>query len=69
MLILKCLECVLDESGTDDAECRKKVGIGGKLQVLLGSWLMVGDYNLSVQEFYMKHCSWLFLCMEGEGDV
>ena len=36
----KYMECVLDKSGTDEAECNRKVA--GGLHVLLGLWLMLG---------------------------
>ena len=39
---------VLDESGTDDAERRRKVASEVKLQVLSGPCLMVGICSLSL---------------------
>ena len=32
---------LLDESGTDDFECRRKTASGGKLWLLSGPWVMV----------------------------
>ena len=44
----KYLECVLDESGMDVAECRRKVAVGGKLKVLSDPWLMLEVCSLSL---------------------
>ena len=66
---------VLDESGTDEAECRRKVVSWRRLQMLLGLWLMLEVCSLTVLGSCMRHCSCLFLCMvvrqdmEGEGKV
>ena len=41
----KYLLCILEESGTDEAESQSVVGrwrVGGGLQILLGLWLMFG---------------------------
>ena len=37
----KYLGCVLDESGTVEAVCCRRWRVGGKLQLLLGPWLML----------------------------
>ena len=57
------LGCVLDESGTYEAEFSRKVASGGGLQVTLGLWLMLGVCSLSVLRSYMSHCNCLFLRM------
>ena len=44
----KYLGCVLDESGTDVAECIGRWRVGGGLQVPSGAWLMLGISSLSV---------------------
>ena len=54
---------VSDKSDTDEAECHKKVGVGGGLQVLLDLWLMLGVCSLSVVGSCMSHFSCLFLCI------
>ena len=60
----KYLVCVLAISGTDEAECRRKVTRGEGLQVLLSLWLMLeAACSLSVLGSCMRHCSGLFLCM------
>ena len=46
--VFRYLGCILDESGTDAAECRRKVKSGRKLLVLSGPWLMLGVCSLSV---------------------
>ena len=35
VLKFKYLGCVLDESGTDEAECRRKVESGRRMELLL----------------------------------
>ena len=57
----KYLGCVLDEAGTDGAECSRKVSCGRNAAYAIRS--LVGIYSLSVLESCMKHCSYLFLCM------
>ena len=59
----KYFECVKDESGTGEAECRRKVALGGELQVPLRLWLMMRVCSLSVIWSCIRHCSCLFLCM------
>ena len=59
----KYLGCVFNEPGTDEAECRRKWRVGGKLQILLGLWLMIGVSSLIVLMSCMNHCSCLFLGM------
>ena len=41
----------MDESGTDGAECIRKV-MSGRMQVPSGPWLMLGIWSLSVLVFY-----------------
>ena len=60
----KYLGCILNESGTDGAECSRKVESGRRgLQVPSGPWLMLGICSLSVLESCMTHCLCLLLCM------
>ena len=55
----KYLGCVLDESGTYEAECSREVASERRLQLLLDLWLMVGVCTLSVLESCLRHCSCL----------
>ena len=55
----KYLGCILNESGTDGAECSRKVTNRLKCH----PWLMLGICSLSVLESCMKHCLCLFICM------
>ena len=55
-LILNTLGCVLDESGIDEEECRRKAASGRRLDVLLGIWLMLGVCSLSVLGSCMILC-------------
>ena len=57
------LECVLDESGTDLAECSRKVTSARRVVGATRSQLMLGICSFSVLESCMKHCLCLFLCM------
>ena len=57
----KYLGCGLDESGTDEPECSRKVASWKR--VLLGLWLMTGVCSLSVQGSCTSHCWCLFLHM------
>ena len=62
----KYLGCVLDESGTDEAECCRNVASGrrvGGLEVLLGLWLVLGFCSLSVLGSFMSPFWCLFLRM------
>ena len=59
----KYFECVLDESGTDEAECNRKVVSGRRVAELLGLRLMLGVCGLSVLGSCMSHCWCLFLRM------
>ena len=59
----KYLRCVQDESGTDQAVCRRKVASEGVSQVLLGLWLMLEFCSLSDLGSCMSHCSCLFSYM------
>ena len=60
----KYLGCVLEESGTDEAEFSRKV-VGG-LQMLLGTWLMLGVCSLSVLGSCISHYWCLFLVWQWE---
>ena len=61
----KYLGCVLDESGTDEAECNREVASGmrvaGGIRYLV--WLMLGVCSLSVLGSSMCQCYCLFLRM------
>ena len=63
VLEFKYLRCVLEESGTDEAECRKKLGSGrgvaGAIRSLV-NWLMLGACSLSDLGSSLSHCSCLF---------
>ena len=47
---------VLNKSGTAEAECHRKVVSCRRLQVLLGSWLILEVSSLSVLGFSISHC-------------
>ena len=51
----KGLGCVLDELGTYDVECRRKVASGRKVASA------ISRLQLSVERFCIRHCSFLFL--------
>ena len=62
-LEFKYLRCVLEESGTDEAECRKKLGSGRRVAGAIRSlvnWLMLGACSLSDLGSSLSHCSCLF---------
>ena len=59
----KYLGCVLDKSGIDEADCSRKMQVGGGLRVLLGLWLMLEVCSLSVLGSCMSHYWFLFLRM------
>ena len=59
----KFLGCVLDESGTDGAECSRKVASERRVAYAIRSLVMLRNFSLSVLESCMKHCLYLFLCM------
>ena len=59
----KYLGCVLDESGTDGAECNRKVVNGRRVAGSIRSLVMLGIWSLSVLELCMRHCLCLFLHM------
>ena len=48
----KYLGCVLDESGTDEEECRRMVASGRRIAVAIRSLVC----SLSVLESCMSHC-------------
>ena len=53
----------MNESGTDGAECSKKVAGGRRVAVPSGPQLMLGICSFSVLESCTKHCLYLFLIM------
>ena len=60
----KYFGCVLDKSGTDEAECSRKVVSGRRVAGAIRSlWLKLGVCSLSVLGSCMSHCWCLFLRM------
>ena len=59
----KYMGSVLDESGTDEAECRRKVASGRRVAGAIRSLVMLGVCSLSVLGSCMSHCRCLFLRM------
>ena len=59
----KYLGCVLDESGTDEPECSRKMASVRRIEVLLGLWLMLGVCSLSMLGSCISLCWCLFLSM------
>ena len=57
----KFLQYVLDESGTDEAECSKKVVYGKRVAGAIR--LMLGVCSFSMLRSCMSHCWCLFLLM------
>ena len=58
----KYLGCVLDESGTDGAECSRKVACGRRVAGAIRSpWLMLGICSLSMLESCIRHFLYLLL--------
>ena len=56
---------VLHESGTDGAECCRKVAMGeDSYRSFSDLWWLLRVNNLCVQEYYIKPCTCLFYCME-----
>ena len=70
MLMLRdCGKCqnsnkwgVLNESGTDDAQCRRKVASGRKVVDAIRSLVRARGLQ-SVLGYCMRNCSCLFLCI------
>ena len=62
VMVFKYLGCVFDESGTDAAECSKKVVSGRRVAGVLRS-LILGVCSLSGLGSCMSYCWCLFLCM------
>ena len=56
----KYLGCALKESGTDGAECNRKVASGKRVAGVIRSLVNAMDLQL---EPCMRHCLCLFLCM------
>ena len=69
VLKIKYLGCVLDESGTDEAECSRKVASGRRGVGSISSQLMLGICSFSVLESCMIHCLHLFLSIEREREI
>ena len=53
----------LDESGTDGAECNRKVASGRRVASAIRSLVNARDLKLSVLESCMRHYLCYFLCM------
>ena len=60
---LKYLECVLDESGTDEVESCRKVASGRRSTGAIRFLVNIRVCSLSVLLSCMRHCLCLFLCM------
>ena len=56
----KYMECVLDESGTDETKCSRKVASGMKVEGAMRS--LVNTRGLQL-EFCMSHCLCMSLCI------
>ena len=58
----KYLGCVLDESGTDDAECCRKVASERKVAGVITSHpcVLLGVCSLSVRRCCIRECPYLF---------
>ena len=52
----KYLGCVLDESGTDEAECRRKVASGVRVSGAIKSLVNVSSLQLESATACMNHC-------------
>ena len=59
----KYLGCVLDESGTDETECSRKVASGRRVPGAIRSLVNARSLSLSVVGSCMSHCWCLFLRM------
>ena len=57
----KYLGCVLDISGTDEAECSRKVASGGMVASAIRPLVRLGVCSLSMLGSCMSHCWCLFL--------
>ena len=57
----KYLECVLDESGTDEADCRRMVASGRRVAGAIRSVVNSRVCSLSVLVSCMCHCSSSYL--------
>ena len=57
------LGCVLDKSGTDEAECSRKVASERSVEGAIRSLVNARDLQLELQESCMKHCLYLSSCM------
>ena len=55
--------CVLDESGTDGAECRRKVASGRKVAGVIRSLVNARVLELECEGCCMRGCSCFFYCM------
>ena len=64
VLKFKYFGCVLDESGTDDAECSRKVAIGREVTGAITSLVNARSLQLEcARVLYECHCWCLFLRM------
>ena len=57
----KYLRCVLDQSGTDEAECSRKVERGRRVVGAIMS--LVNDRSLQLECACVSYYCYLFLCM------
>ena len=60
---IKYLGCVLDESGTDEAECLRKVVSGKRVAGAIRSLFNARDLQLECAKFLHEAFLYLFLCM------
>ena len=59
----KYLRCVLEESGTYVAECRRRVVSGRKVASSIRSLVVLGVCSFSALGCWMRLCTCLFCCM------
>ena len=59
----KYLGCVLNEAGTDRAECSRKVTSGRRVVRVIWSPVNATDLQPECTRVLMKHCLYLFLYM------
>ena len=58
--IEQCLGFVLDKTGTDSAECYRKVASEIKFEGVIRALVMLGIHNSYVQGYCMRICLCLF---------
>ena len=56
----KYFRCVLNESGTDEAECSRKVGSGRRVAGAIRFLVNAGSIHLECARVFHEHCSCLF---------